>query len=58
MASGQNRPWARSYSDGTAHTWSRSFSEKVKGWGLVPFQDRLRVARKKKVQGKDIEVKF
>jgi len=34
-----------------AHTWGRSFSERVRGFGL-PFEDRFRSIRKKKVKGK------
>lgn len=33
------------------HTWGRSFSERVRGIGL-PFEDRFRSIRKKKVKGK------
>lgn len=32
------------------HTWGRSFSERVRGFGL-PFEDRFRSIRKKKVKG-------
>lgn len=38
-------------SKSTHHTWGRSFSERVRGFGL-PFEDRFRSIRKKKVKGK------
>ena len=35
------------------HTWGRSFSERVRGLG-IPFEDRFRTLRRKKVQGKEL----
>jgi len=36
-------------------TWGRSFSERVRGFGL-PFEDPFRSIRKKKVQGESLSV--
>ena len=50
MATGRQYVWSLSYDNGTS-TWTRSFSERVRGFGFGPLQERLKAVRKKKVQG-------
>ena len=56
MATGNYQSLSRSNSEKCSaaahgHTWSRSFSDRMRGWGFGPLQEKLRAVRKKKVQG-------